>query len=267
MTTTWRDAAEGWNYKWISNFFFTGAEAAQGPFLIWESLPKDERPKRPVLNMMDSTDGQAFGEGFKHWAKEYGYTFVVDDPYGIGAKDFSSQIQKWKVSKADALLWVGGPTDGITLLRQIKEYNLKLKYIHGWLGFWPSEFEQALGKDANYIIHDGLWAENSGALGAKELGERYKKQLKKDSVSIGIFYANVQVLAMAIEKAGSLDSAKVRDAVYGSEFKGTVMGNLKFNDRGAATTPCFALQWWNGERMPVYPPAPSVWKLKLKPVD
>jgi hypothetical protein len=26
-----------------------------------------------------------------------------------------------------------------------------------------------------------------------------------------------------------------------------------------------ALQWWNGERMPVYPPVPDLWMLKLPP--
>lgn len=267
MTSTWRDLVESWNFKWVSNFFFTGGEAARVPFQIWESLPKADRPQRPVLMMEDNVDGQAFGTGFKKLAKEYGYTFVVDDSYAPGAKDYSAQILKWKSANADALLVLAGPADGITMLRQMKEAGLKVKYIHGWMGFWPTEFLQGLGKDANYIIHDGLWAENSGAPGAKDLGQRFKTHFKRDSVSIGLFYANVQVLAGAIERAGSVDPAKVRDAVFGGEFKGTVMGDLKFNAKGVAPSPSFALQWWNGERMPVYPPVPSAWKLKLIPTE
>ena len=267
MTSTWRDLVESWNFKWVSNFFFTGPEAARVPFLIWESLPKADRPQRPILMMEDNVDGQAFAGGFKAMAKEYGYSFAVDDSYAPGAKDYSAQILKWKSANADALIVLAGPADGITMLRQINEAGLKLKYIHGFMGFWPSEFVQALGKDANYIIHDGLWAENSGAPGAKDLGQRFKAHFKRDSVSVGLFYANVQVLARAIEKAGSIDAGKVRDAVFGGEFKGTVMGDLKFNNKGVAPSPSFALQWWNGERMPVYPPVPQAWKLKLKPVD
>jgi ABC-type branched-subunit amino acid transport system ATPase component len=34
---------------------------------------------------------------------------------------------------------------------------------------------------------------------------------------------------------------------------------------GLTFKPLIAMQWWNGERMPVYPPVPSVWKLKLAP--
>ena len=268
IVTSWLDFIEKEKFKWVSDLFTSASEAARTPFLIWEEqLPKDQRPKRPALMMEDNQDGQGFGQGFKAFAKEYGYTFAVDEPYAPGSKDFSSHILKWKAAKVDALLWLGSPTDGITLLRQMKEQNLRLPYIHGWKGFWPREFVNAMGKDANYVIHDGFWSDKSGAPGAKELQQRFVKQFKRDSVSIGLSYANPQILAMAIEKAGSLKSEKVRDAVFGGEFKGTMMGDVKYNEKGLCFKPLIAMQWWDGERMPIYPPVPSVWKLKMRPVD
>ena len=269
IVCSWLDFIEKENFKWVSDCFTSASEAARTPYLIWEEqLTPEQRPKRPALMMEDNQDGQGFGMGFKAFAKEYGYTFVVDDPYAPGSKDFSSHILKWKAAKVDALLWLGSPTDGITLLRQMKEQKVKMKYIHGWKGFWPVEFLQAMGKEGvNYIIHDGFWTEKSGAPGAKELQDRYIKQFNRDSVSIGLYYANPQILAMAIEKAGSFEAAKVRDAVFGGEFKGTMMGDVKYNEKGLAFKPLIAMQWWNGERMPVYPPVPDVWKLKLAPMD
>jgi branched-chain amino acid transport system substrate-binding protein len=267
MTCTWLDKVADQNFKWASDFFYTGKSAAEVPFLTWKTLPEADAIKRPAMMMEDDVNGQGFGASIKNWAKEYGVTFVMDEPYAVGSKDFSAHILKMKAAKADALLYFGSPTDGITLLRQMKEQQLKLRYIHGWKGFWPTEFVRAMGNDADYVIHDGFWTENSGAPGAKELGQRFKNQFKTDSVSIGLYYANPQALAMAIEKAGSINSAKVRDAVFGGEFKGTVKGDLKFNEKGLCFVPSHALQWWKGERMPVYPPAPSIWNLKLKPVD
>ena len=264
---SWLDFIERENFKWVTDMFSSSSEAARIPFLLWQSLPEDKRPKKPALMMEDNLDGQGFGEGFKKFAEEYGYEFMVDDPYAPGSKNFSSHILKWKAAGVDALLWLGSPTDGITLLRQMKEQDLKLKYIHGWKGFWPTEFVEDLGSDANYIIHDGSWTEKSGAPGAKELGERFRKEFNRDSVSVGLAYANPQILAMAIEKAGSYKSEKVRDAVFGGEFKGTVMGDVKFNEKGLAFKSHIALQWWNGERMPVYPEVPDVWELKLAPVE
>ena len=45
---------------------------------------------------------------------------------------------------------------------------------------------------------------------------------------------------MAIEKAGSFKSAKVRDAIFGGEFKGTMMGDVKYNAAGPLlqASPC-----------------------------
>jgi len=264
---TWLDFVEKEHFRYVSDLFTSAAEAGRAPWETWKNLPSDQRPKRPALMTEDNQDGQGFGDGMRGFAKEYGYTFAVDEPYTPGSKDFSSIITKWKVAKVDALLWLGSPADGITLVRQMKEQELRLPYVMGTKGLWPHEFEQALGKDSNYIIHDGFWSEKSGAPGAKELGERYKKKFGRDSVSIGLSYANVQILAMAIEKAGSFKSEKVRDAVFGGEFKATMMGDVKYNEKGLAFTPLLAMQWWNGERMPVYPANPKLWTVKPAPTS
>jgi branched-chain amino acid transport system substrate-binding protein len=270
MDTGWIDQVEAQKYKWTADFFLVAPNTSRVPFYIWDTLPEGEKIKRPALMMIDNQSAFGFGETFRHWAKEHGYQFVMDEPYPEMTKDFSSYILKMKAADADALLILAAPTDAITVMRQIRDANLKLRYIHGWAGFWPTEFMQGLGKDANYVIHDGFWTEKSGYPGASELGVRYKKAFGKDSVSVGQTYAAVQILAMAIEKAGSVSSEKVRNAVFGGEFKGTTNGDMKFNDKGLAETSSIALQWWNGERMPVWPPvknAKNPWKLKLMPVE
>ena len=266
ISRIWPEVAEQQQYKWCVAYFFSPVGAAAVPFKVWNMLPEEERIKKPVLFMEDNADGQAFGEAFKANAEEFGYEFVMDDPFPIGSKDYSSQVLKMKALGADAILWLGNATDGITLIHEIKAAQVPIRYIHGWRGMWPTEFLKAMGKDANYVVHDGFWSEKNGAPGSKELGERYRKEFGKDSVSIGQDYANVQMLAMAIEKAGSLDSAKVRNVYLGGEFKGTTQGDLKFNEKGVARFESLALQWWNGDRMPVWPPRPEVWTLKLIPI-
>jgi len=266
MTCTWLDEVEKQHFKWATDFFFTGLSAAEVPFIIWKSLPENEKILRTAIMMQDNMDGQGFGSAFKHWAPEYGYTLAADEAYPPGSKDFSAQILRLKGVKADALLWFGSPTDAITFVRQSKDQDLKLRYLHGWMGFWTPEFLKSLGKDSNGIIHDGFWAETLPYPGAKDLGQRFEKKFGKDSVSVGLYYANPQILAMAIEKAGSIDSVKVRDFMFSgkAEFNGTMMGDLKFNDKGLCFIPSLALQWWDGQRMPVYPPS-KTWKLRMLP--
>ena len=256
---------EKMNYKWVSDHFAYISKIATQPFEMWAGLPEDQRPKRPALLMEDNMDGQGFGSGFKTRAKEYGYKFAVDEPFAPGTKDFSSILLKYKGAKVDAVIALLPPTDGITLLRQMKEQGLKIPFILGYKGFWPREFEQAMGPDANYIIHDGFWSDTLGHPGSDKLQKAFIKEFGYDSVSVGLSYSNPQVLAMAIERAGTLDPGAVRDQVFGGTFEGTTMGTVTYKENGIAEMPFLALQWWDGKRMPVYPPAPAIWTLKLRP--
>lgn len=265
-TTHWPEMFRDQKAKWASVMFFSAVGASEVPFIIWETMLKTEdRPKNAALLMEDSPDGQAFGGGFRAQAKKHGVTFAVDEPWAIGAKDYSSMILKMKAKNVDAILLYGAPTDAITLVRQIKEAKLNVKYMHGWKGTWATEFAQALGKDSNYVICDGFWSEEFPYPLCKELGKRYTDKYKKRSVSIGAFYGTAQVLFMAIERAKSYDKTAVRDALRNAEYKGTVMGDLKFDDIGLAVFSSTANQWWDGKQMLFYPPVKGGYQLKLAP--
>jgi branched-chain amino acid transport system substrate-binding protein len=256
ITCSWLDQIGDQKFKWCSDFFFSTVTASLSPFDVWKAQkPKAEHPKAIWLMMEDNPDGQGFANGFRGHAKNFGYTIAVDEPYTPGTKDFTPSILKAKAAKCDAFFWLGFPPDSITVIRQIKEQGLNLKYMHGYKGFWPTEFYQTLGKDSNYIIHDGFWAETLPYPKCKELGQLFKDTFGMDSVNIGLYYANPWVLKQAVEAAGSIKSAKVREVMFSGKFvaKGTTMGDLNFNDKGLHLTPCLALQWMDGKRLPVNP--------------
>jgi branched-chain amino acid transport system substrate-binding protein len=266
VTTHWPEMWSPQKYQWSSLMFFSAGGASDVPFVIWESMLREEdRPKSVALLMEDSPDGAAFGQGFRAHATDHGYTFAVDEPWAIGSKDYSSQILKMKAKKVDAILLYGAPTDAITLVRQMKEMKLNVKYLHGWKGTWASEFYSALGKDANYVICDGFWSEDFPYPLCKELGQRYTEKFKKYTVSIGAFYGCAQTLFMAIERTQSYDKTVIRDAFRNAEYKQTVLGDLKFDENGLALFSSTANQWWDGKQMLFYPAVPGGYKLKLAP--
>lgn len=252
------------HFKWSTLFFFDLEQACSVPYVIWNSLPKDERPERPALIMEDTFDGRAFAGLFRSLAEKYGYKFVLDEAWSVGAKDYSAQIIKAKSLGVDSILIFGADTDVITFVRQMKENGLSVKYFHGWKGTWAGEFWKALGKDAQYILCDGFWSMDFPFPGARELGERYYDHFNKYSVSVGALYGLCQILWQAIEKAGTLDSAKVRQAVLDNEFQ-TVMGKVKYGPNGVAVFTSTASQWWNGKQMTVYPFDWTKYKIKLAP--
>ena len=245
--------------------FFELDEGAEVPYKILDTIPQAERPKNLALVMEDTADGRGFTGGLQAAAKKYNYKIAMVEPMGVGTKDYSPQILKMKAKGIDGVILFGASGDCITFVRQAKEVGLNLKYLHGYKGTWNSDFWNALGKDANYVLADGFWAEDWPFPGAKELGDRYFKQFNKRSVSVGEYYALCQSLWQAIEKAGTLDGAKVREAVMTNTFK-TVMGDIKYRPDGTAIHPPGAFQWWNGQLKTVFPfDRNGGYKVKLAP--
>ena len=252
------------HFKWSTLFFFDLGQACAVPYQIWEKMPEDVRPKKPALLMEDTFDGRAFAGIFRDIAKKYGYHFVLDEPLAVGSKDYSAQILKAKDLGVDSILIFTSDSDCITFVRQMKEANFSVVYMHGWKGTWAGEFWKALGKDAQYILCDGFWSMDFPFPGAKELGERYYKDFGKYSVSVGATYALCQILFQAIKDAGTLDGAKVRQAVLTNKFE-TVMGPVKYGPNGVAVFTSTASQWWDGKQMMVYPFDLAKWKVKPAP--
>lgn len=251
-------------FKWSTLFFFDLEQAVAIPFQLWNSLPKEQRPKKSALLMEDTFDGRAFAGLFRTIAQKNGYSFVLDETLAVGAKDYSAQILKAKSLGVDSILIFTSNSDSISFVRQMKENNFSVAYMHGWKGTWQGEFWTTLGKDAQYVVADGFWSKDFPFPGARALGERYEKKFKKSSVSVGATYALAQILWQAIEKAGSIDSAKVRKAVLDSRFE-TVMGPVKYESNGVATFQSTGNQWIDGKQELVYPFKWAKSKVKLAP--
>jgi branched-chain amino acid transport system substrate-binding protein len=240
------------NFKWCTMYFFDPGQGATMTFEVWNTLPEDQRPKKLAVISEDSVDGKTIGDAWTAIGEKFGYKFAERQSMGMGAKDFTSQVLKAKEAGVDAIFCLSNLPETVTLVRQMKQNKFSVKYFQGLKGTWPNEFYDSLGKDADYILFDGFWSEDYPFKGAKELGERYFKDHGKHSAHAGMYYAVPQVLCQAIEKAGTLDGAKVRQAVLANEFE-TVNGKVKYDDKGVAFFPAPDFQWWKGKGQIIYP--------------
>lgn len=264
----WPEEFLNQKFSWVVDIFFFAGDLFKSSVAPLEVLPKEKRPKKFAVMVPDDPDGQMFGGAASKVIPAQGYELAIYEPYMIGTKDFSPSILKMKKAGVEGMVILIAPTDGITLVRQMKEHDFNPKYVWGARGFWPVEFYKTLGADADYIVMDGFWGEAFGYGISKELGDRFRKDFNgATSVTVGLFYAVVQTLEKAIEEAGTIEGKKVRDVYYSGRFvvKNTTVGDLRFNEKGLAPIPPVALQWYKGERMPVYPPSPKIWTLKLIP--
>ena len=263
-TVIWTPDFLAHNFKWCTMYFFDVVQGAATPFETWDSLPESQRPKRLALFLEDSTDGKPIGDLWTTIARKYGYKIVLCESIVMGGEDFSRQIIKAKLMDVDAVLCFANVPESVTLIRQMKKMNYNFKFFYGMKGTWASEFYEALGRDSDYILSDGFWSMDYPFPGAKKLGQRYYKEFGKYSVGAGMYYAVCQILWQAIEKAGTLDSASVRQAVLDGEFE-TVMGEVDYDERGIALFPLAEFQWWKGKQQIIYPIEYSKIEIKIAP--
>ncbi|MBN1320301.1 MAG: amino acid ABC transporter substrate-binding protein [Thermoleophilia bacterium] len=256
IATSWTDYIDAQDFKWVSDIFFTPQAATEIPFNVANLMPESDRPQNWCMLTEDNTDGEGMAAGAVAVSEAFGYKTAMVERYTPGTKDFSSIILKLKQNNIDALITLIGSADAITFMKQMKEQDYSPKLLFGWKGFWPTEFMTSLGADSDYAGHDGFWSEGNGAPGSAELGQAFKDEHDGlDSVSIGLSYANVQILAQAIEKAGSTEPAAVRDQVFGGSFEGTTMGDVTYNDQGICDVAPYGLWWKDGKRVQYWPEA------------
>jgi len=255
QVVTWTNFAREAKYKWCPDLFFSPAGVGEVPFLECETMPEAERPTKWGILTEDNADGQGLGAGVKEVAKKHPWAQIVEyQTYTPGTKDYSSVILKFKKAECDAIVVLCSPADGITFTKQCKEQDFSPRFTMGWKGFWPTQYMEGLGADSNYIHHDGFWSEDLPYPYAKELGTAYREAHNGvDSVSIGLPYAAVQILAEAINRADSFEPGPVRDEIYNGTFKGTTMGDVTYDAEGISDISPLGLQWMDGKRVIIYP--------------
>lgn len=251
-TVIWLPDFLSQNFKWCTMYFVDIPGIAAMPFEVWNTLPEGQRPKKLGVYLEDNSDGKGMGKGIAALADKYGYQIADTQFIRTGGVNYTPQIMKSKAKGVDAVLCMANVPESVTLVRQMKERGLKLKYFQGWKGTWPNEFWDTLGKDAQNVMCDGFWSMDYPFPGAKELGEQYHKDHGRNSVGVGMYYATCQTLWQAIEKAGTLDGAKIRQAVLDNVFE-TVNGQVDYDERGVALFPTADFQWRDGKREVLYP--------------
>lgn len=165
--------------------------------------------------------GKGFAEQWKDLAKKEGYQVVLDEPYPSTATDLSPVVQKIKRANPDVLLLVSNAADAILLTNTLAEYKVKLKAVIGsGGGHADPSFLQATGKNAQYLFDIVEWETDVNKPGAKEANEKFKSKygynLAGESVDA---YLAVYVLADAMERAASLDPAKIRETLAATSYK------------------------------------------------
>ena len=196
-------------------------------------------------------------------ADEQGYKVLEKIAYRAKTTSLSSEVQRLKAANADMFLPSSYTSDAVLFLRTAKEldYNPKLLVAQN-AGYTDPSFLETMGKDAEGVITRSPFntdlAERIPLIG--KVNEMFKKHSGGRDLSDvpARAFTGFIALADAINRAGSTDPEKIREALAATNIPGSQLivpyKGIKFGDDGQnALTRGILMQVQGGKYCTVYP--------------
>jgi branched-chain amino acid transport system substrate-binding protein len=215
--------------------------------------------KRVAMMHEDGNFGTTMGNHVEAFAKASGLELVQRIPYNLRSPDFTAELAKVKASRPDLLVISGYYGDS----KIIAETAAKLRIgVSALVGLANAAYSNpkfiADNRELTEQLFDGNYWHNPQSARAKAVFEAYQKRFNATMTSHGVqAYTVVYVVKDALERAGSTDREKVRDAISRTNLTDHILPQeaIRFDDSGENVNASPALLQVQGGRPLVVGPA------------
>jgi branched-chain amino acid transport system substrate-binding protein len=225
---------------------------------------KDPAVKTVAILGENESFSKEVAQGAADYAKEKGLDVVYHELYPSNAQDVSALLTAIKGKNAQIVLGSGHLQDSLLIVKQSKDLGVSPKAMGFSVGPSSPEFRENLKANADYIFGATQWTESLRYNGddpwktPKAFADafRAKHPTGYKTIPYQVAESAVAVIAYqkAIEKAGTLDATKVRDALAGLDVM-TYYGRVKFDSRGVNIYKPMAVEQYqpDGNKYTVWP--------------
>ncbi|NEW93857.1 ABC transporter substrate-binding protein [Rhodopseudomonas sp. BR0M22] len=256
------------NYKYLFGTF-TPNDTLTTPLtkMVKEKVPE---VKKIAILARNDLFPLAIAQEMEKSAKTGGFEVVYFEKYAIGTLDHSAALSAIKALSPEWIFVTGYTNDLLQIRKQMADQQMKAKVVSMIAGPAYQEFIDALGKGAENVSSAAWWhpAEQydgkdifgSTANFVKLFKAKYNAEPDYAHASAALCGALFQI---AIEKAGSLDRDKVRDALASLDVV-TFFGPVRFGANGQINSldpPVFQIQ--SGKPVVLFPQAIKQGDLKI----
>ncbi|MDP2727357.1 MAG: ABC transporter substrate-binding protein [Dehalococcoidia bacterium] len=243
---------QGWKYV-----FRTGDnvdQRANSAINFLKSL--SPKPQTVLLLNENRSFGVSSWPSFKKYGEAAGFKMLGNESYDATALDFKPLLLRAKAQNPDVVIVAGFTNDDILIAKQSAEIGLKPKV---WLGFdgGTSQVEWLEGAGATvenvFVVH--AWYPVKQFPASMDFAENYRKTHngKEPQQASVVSYAALYILADAIQRAGSTDGPKLRDALEKTDLK-TAYAQHKFDsNHDNVGFQNVVVQIQKGKRVAVFP--------------
>jgi branched-chain amino acid transport system substrate-binding protein len=197
--------------------------------------------KRVAILGRDDVFPKSMAQGISEAAKKGGLEVVYDKLYSVGTIDHSAAVSAIKAANPDWIYVTGYTQDLIIVRKQMSDLGVTAPIITMVTGPAYKEFTDGLGSLANGVTSSSWWHHATSYKGVgvwPTTADFYKDFTAGNGGDPDYVHAScaaaMVVLGDAIERAGSTDKAKVRDALAKTDIV-TFYGPVKFSSNGMNT--------------------------------
>ncbi len=218
------------------------------------AMASNPKPKTLALLAEDAEFPKNASDGVRDIAKRDGIKIVYDKTYPPGTPDFTPIVEAIQATHPDMVFVASYPPGSAGMLRAATESGLKTRFFGGGMvGLQYTAFKEQFGPKLNGVIDYDWWipAPTMQFPGILDFLKEYQAKAASAGVDpLGWYlppfaYANLQVLAQAVEGTKSLDQTKVADYIRTHSFK-TIVGDVTFGKDGEWSKPrVLEVQWQN----------------------
>ncbi|MFN8536904.1 MAG: amino acid ABC transporter substrate-binding protein [Thermomicrobiales bacterium] len=224
------------------------------------ALQQTPKPATCAILTADDAFSVEVAEAAKAYAEKQGMQVVYYQKYPNASTELRALITETKGKNPDFFLNSGHKAEAVAIVQQAKELGFNAKGYAFSVGPSIPDFQTTLKGDADYVLGGTQWTpvlKYQGTDLFKTPGaynDQYKARFgyepayqSADGTACGVAFVK------AIETAGTLDPAKVRDAIAKLDFM-SFYGQIKFDDRGINIyKPMAVEQWQKGQKVTVFP--------------
>ena len=252
-------------FKYVFRLVFKASWTARDTLECakWLGETTGKQPKKIAILNEDTLWGQSTSKAWKKMIPEYGFEFAGDFPYSKMVQDISPTISKLKASKPDVVLQCSYLNDAILITRTMHEldFNCMARIPCGG-GHSDPRFIENVKDLADYILVLHMWHHTIKGPGTKiqDINQEYKDRYGEDINDWAAYcYSAIMVLTDALERTGSTDREKIRDALAKTDINITNSGiihpfPMRFDETGQAPAVCPVTQIQKDGEFTVWPP-------------
>lgn len=201
-----------------------------------------------LLTSVSSTFSVGLAKVFREAFTRLGGEIVAEQKYAEGDKDFRAQLTAIRTARPDAVAALGYYTEGGLICKQARELGLKMPLISGD-GWEAPELLQIGGEAVNGAYYSAHYSSESTASEVQAFVGKFRERfggVTPDSLS-ALAYDAMHILAAALERAGTTDGAKLRDALAATRDFPGVTGRTTIDARRNAAKSAVIIAVENGK--------------------